>query len=249
MTISTTTNRVEYTGDGVQTAFAVPFLFFENSHLQVFNNNVIVSPGLYTVTGAGNPGGGTVTFTTAPGGGEVILILRIVPQTQLMSYPTFGAFPSASHEKALDLAAMGRQQLTDAITNPTPGGPEPGPTIGAWVNMNLNGPNWVAQPGKAIPSYRLTTYPNGEVFVTIAGAITANSGPSTTVATGLPAPNVEIEFAVSGQGQGNAYAMAVMRINATGDLTFVRFIPTATLSPGSGFRMDGLGGYWTVLPV
>ena len=70
MTVSTTTSKVSYSGNGSTTAFSVGFYFLANSHLKVI---VRASDGTetvktlttdYTVSGAGNPSGGTVTMLT-----------------------------------------------------------------------------------------------------------------------------------------------------------------------------------------
>ena len=72
MTVSSTTSKVSYTGNGVTTAFAVPFYFLEAADLQVILRS---SAGVetvqalttnYTVAGAGVSSGGTVTMLTAP---------------------------------------------------------------------------------------------------------------------------------------------------------------------------------------
>jgi hypothetical protein len=122
MTVSTTTSRADYTGNGATTAFAVPFYFLEDSHLTVLrtqiSTGVITTLALttnYTVSGAGNPAGGTVTCVVAPTADQKISILRNVPLTQLNTYVPNDPFPAASHERALDKLTMEVQQLDEAI--------------------------------------------------------------------------------------------------------------------------------------
>ena len=122
MTVSTTTSRADYNGNGTTTAFAVPFYFLDNSHLTVLrtqiSTGVITTLALttnYTVSGAGNPAGGTVTCLVAPTAGQKISILRNVPLTQLNTYVPNDPFPAASHERALDQLTMEVQQLDEAI--------------------------------------------------------------------------------------------------------------------------------------
>ncbi len=67
MTISTTTNRIVYTGNGSTKIFAYTFKIFKDSELEVQVDGVIQTITThYTVSGAGDAGGGNVTFVTAP---------------------------------------------------------------------------------------------------------------------------------------------------------------------------------------
>jgi hypothetical protein len=122
LTVSTTTSRADYNGNGTTTAFAVPFYFLDQTHLTVLrtqiSTGVITTLALttdYTVTGAGNPAGGTVTALVAPTADQKLSILRNVPLTQLNTYVPNDPFPAASHEQALDKLTMEVQQLDEAI--------------------------------------------------------------------------------------------------------------------------------------
>jgi hypothetical protein len=122
LTVSTTTSRADYNGNGTTTAFAVPFYFLDQTHLTVLrtqiSTGVITTLALttnYTVTGAGNPAGGTVTCLVAPTADQKLSILRNVPLTQLNTYVPNDPFPAASHERALDQLTMEVQQLDEAI--------------------------------------------------------------------------------------------------------------------------------------
>lgn len=107
MTISTTTSRVDYAGNGVTTAFAVPFAFFGASELTVLERSaagVETTKALttdYTVSG-GNGSTGTVTAVVAPASGVQWTILRSTARTQLTDYVSNDAFPAETHERALD---------------------------------------------------------------------------------------------------------------------------------------------------
>ncbi len=115
MTISTTTSRISYTGDGVTTAFAVPFKFLVSTDLVVYFGSVLQGAG-YTVTGAGSATGGTVTFAAAPAAAVQVLILRNQPNTQNTIIPPSGPFPAVTVETMADKAMIGIQQLADAIS-------------------------------------------------------------------------------------------------------------------------------------
>ena len=62
MTLSTTTNKVVYIGNGIATTFAIPFPFLEKEHLKVRQllNNVQTERSDWTVSG------GNLVFATAP---------------------------------------------------------------------------------------------------------------------------------------------------------------------------------------
>ena len=116
MSLTSTSNRVTATGDGVTTLFNYNKLLYSSTHLQVYLDSVLQTTS-YTVGGV--PGTSTsVTFSAAPANGVQVLMLRVVPLTQLSVYAVGGAFPAATTEKNLDLAVMGLQQFDDT-TNRT----------------------------------------------------------------------------------------------------------------------------------
>ena len=121
MTVSSTTARVSYSGNGSTTAFSVPFYFLDQAHLKVVlrsstgSETVQVLSTNYTVSGAGNPAGGTVTMGIAPASGQTLVILRNAPLTQLVDYQPNDPFPAETHERALDQLTMESQQLNEAI--------------------------------------------------------------------------------------------------------------------------------------
>lgn len=116
MTVSSQTSRVEYTGNGSTTAFAVPFYFLANGDLKVYQAGVLKTITThYTVSGAGNESGGTVTFGTAPAAAEAVVIFRDPALTQSTDYPPNDPFPAESHERALDRLTMIAQRLNDKL--------------------------------------------------------------------------------------------------------------------------------------
>jgi hypothetical protein len=116
MTITSSTARVNYSGNSSTQDFSVPFKFFENDHLTVVVRSstgvdtVKVLTTDYTVTGAGSPFGGQVSMLTAPATGETLIIYRNVPITQIIDYIANDPFPAESHEAALDKLTMIAQQ-------------------------------------------------------------------------------------------------------------------------------------------
>lgn len=108
MTISTTTSRVDYTGDGSSTAFSVPFPFFDQTELRVLER--VIATGAettlalstnYTVSG-GAGAVGTVTAVVAPAATKKWTILRNTRRTQEVDYLPNDPFPAETHERALD---------------------------------------------------------------------------------------------------------------------------------------------------
>jgi len=70
----------------------------------------------YSITGLGDPIGGMVSFTDAPDGAIAVLtLMRILPLTQEVVYPVYGAFPAKSHENALDKLTWITQQMEEEL--------------------------------------------------------------------------------------------------------------------------------------
>lgn len=121
MTVSSTTSKASYSGNGSTTAFSVPFYFLDNTHIKVVLRDAAGVETVktlttdYTVTGAGVLAGGTVTMNTAPASGVTVVIARNVPLTQETDYQTNDPFPAETHERALDKLTMEVQQLKEII--------------------------------------------------------------------------------------------------------------------------------------
>ena len=116
MTIETTHNRKEYTGDGATTVFSYDFLIQATSDLLVYDDGVLKTEVThYTVSGAGDVSGGNVTFVTAPLNSNAILIIRSMPITQAIVFPAGGAFPAKSNEEGLDRAAAIHQDRQEEV--------------------------------------------------------------------------------------------------------------------------------------
>lgn len=121
MTVSSTTSKVSYSGNGSTVAFTVTFYFLADSDIKVLvrsANGTEVVKTLntdYTVTGAGDPAGGTVTFGTAPISGETVVLARSVPLTQVTDYTPNDPFPAETHERALDKLTQVTQQINEAV--------------------------------------------------------------------------------------------------------------------------------------
>ena len=123
MTISSTTVKNSYSGNGTLDTFNYTFKIFADSDLEVIIRDATATETVktltthYTVTGAGSASGGTIVFTAGniPSATETVVIRRAVPQTQAIDYIANDPFPAESHEEGLDRAMMAVQQLQEEV--------------------------------------------------------------------------------------------------------------------------------------
>ena len=123
MTISSTTVKNSYSGNGTLDTFNYTFKIFANTDIQVIIRDANATETVktltthYTVTGAGSGSGGTVVFTTGniPSGTETVVLRRALPQTQAIDYIANDPFPAESHEEGLDRSMMAIQQLQEEV--------------------------------------------------------------------------------------------------------------------------------------
>ena len=119
ITISDTEPRVQYTATAGQTSFSVPFEFFTNADIKVFNGTTQLtfnaspsSASQYSVSGAGVSGGGSITLG---GSGatlnDTITIFRDLAISRSTDFPTSGAFQISSLNDELDKIIAMCQQL------------------------------------------------------------------------------------------------------------------------------------------
>ena len=119
ITISDTEPRVQYTATAGQTNFSVPFEFFTNADIKVFNGTTQLSynaspssASQYSVSGAGVSGGGSITLG---GSGatlnDTITIYRDLAISRSTDFPTSGAFQISSLNDELDKIIAMCQQL------------------------------------------------------------------------------------------------------------------------------------------
>jgi hypothetical protein len=116
MTVSSTTSKASYTGNGLTTSFAVPFYFLAAADLQVIlrsgtTETVQALTTNYTVSGAGNEAGGTVTMLVAPASGTTLTIRRSIAATQGTDLLPNDRLPAEDLEDGLDKLTMIAQQL------------------------------------------------------------------------------------------------------------------------------------------
>ena len=123
MTVSSTANKVSYSGNGSLDTFAYTFKIFADSDLKVFIRTSAGTETLktisthYTVTNAGVATGGNVVFTSGniPASGETVVIQRELTLTQGTDYVENDPFPAQSHEDALDRLTFVTQQMQEEL--------------------------------------------------------------------------------------------------------------------------------------
>ena len=123
MTISSTTVKNSYSGNGTLDTFNYTFKIFADADIQVIIRDATGTETVknltthYTVTGAGSASGGTIVFTSGniPTATETVVLRRASPQTQSIDYIANDAFPAESHEEGLDRSMMAIQQLQEEV--------------------------------------------------------------------------------------------------------------------------------------
>jgi hypothetical protein len=121
MTVSSSTSRVQFNGNGSTTVFAYSFKIFDEDDLTVIvrsangTETVKTITTHYTVSGVGNAGGGNVTMLTAPASGETLTILREQDLVQELDLVENDPFPSQSVEDALDKLTFIVQQHDEEL--------------------------------------------------------------------------------------------------------------------------------------
>ena len=125
MALSSATVRVDYSGNGSTTSFAVTFVFWDDSDITVVHRTAAgvettwVDGTQYTLSG-GDGSTGTLTVDTSPtdytpASGETLTIRgnRALPQPT--TYPLGGSFPSTAVEQAEDQIVRLVQQRSEEI--------------------------------------------------------------------------------------------------------------------------------------
>ena len=122
MTLSTTTVKNSYSGNGSTTAFNYTFGINSTSELKVIIRSSLGTETTktitthYTVADAG-AAGGTVTFTSGntPASGETVVLIRDTNLTQETDYVANDPFPAETHEDALDKMQMQIQEIQEEV--------------------------------------------------------------------------------------------------------------------------------------
>ena len=127
MSVTTTTQRVQYTGDTTTTLFSFSFRVYASTDITVYtttsgvdNLNVLTTDYSVTVNATTASPGGSITMVTAPGSDTTVTMYRDLSQVQSTAYTVGGPFPAAAHEQALDKLTLMVQDLSERIDRRIP---------------------------------------------------------------------------------------------------------------------------------
>lgn len=122
MTLSSSTRRTTYTGNGATTSFAYTFPILETTHVEVILTEIATGEetelltSQYSISGVGGASGGNVTYPLVGSplaSTHQITIQRTVPYTQDLDISSVSAFNPTVIENQLDLLVMMIQQLAE----------------------------------------------------------------------------------------------------------------------------------------
>jgi len=119
MTVSSTTTKVSYTGNGSTSVFAYTFKIFADAEVNVWVDGVLKTLTThYTVSGAGASSGGNITFTSGniPADTKPVVFSRNIARTQVTDYVENDTFPAETHEAALDKLTLIAQELDNVLS-------------------------------------------------------------------------------------------------------------------------------------
>lgn len=265
MTISGTTNRNQYTGNGATTVFARTFFVSDADHLKVYTTTsgvtTEVTSGI-TKDGIGTASG-NVTFSVAPASGVTVTLIREVPVTQETDYVAQGSVSTEQVEDDLDLLVQMLQDRIEEIGRavkvplestlsglelPTPSALSP---IG-WnaagtglVNISLTSVPFTASTDNAVMRYEATSGGMQDSAVTIDdnGKLTINGAGITDLEIVSAVPTVLLEDTTSGSkaligsdNNGSLYLTADQNSDAPGN-PFLYF----TVAGTSAMSIDANG--------
>jgi len=121
MTVSSTTVKKSYNGNGSTAAFTYDFLINTTAELKVIIRSSTGTETVKTISSHYNisdsSGSGTVTFTSGniPASGETVILIRDTNLTQGTDYVENDPFPSSSHESALDKLTLQVQEVQEEL--------------------------------------------------------------------------------------------------------------------------------------
>lgn len=123
MSLSSTTNKVIYIGNGATSVWPFSFPVLEADHLTVILTDgegleTVLSASLYGLDGIGDPTGGSVTYPllgSPIAAGTKLTLLRTVPYTQTTVLSNQGGYYPEVVERRFDQIYMALQQLEERV--------------------------------------------------------------------------------------------------------------------------------------
>lgn len=174
--VSDTAPRIAYTATSGQTAFTVPFVFFSDADLRVYQNGVLKTITThYTVAGANDGDGGTVTLVSGATVGDSILITRRLAFERETHFPPSGPFsiPALNIELSR-IVAMLQQMDNDRLRAAHLQDGDPTADMEIPLVADRKGKMWAwrSSDGALVP----TTHTYEEFDSVLTGALTVNAG-------------------------------------------------------------------------
>lgn len=221
--IGDVTPRIQYTGDGTQTAFTYIFPIFEDADMQVYLDNAKQSSG-YTVTGAGESSGGSVTFDVAPPVSVTVTLARRIAIERVSDFQESGEFRSKVINDELDYLTASLQQVADdqsrsaqiSVTDPSsPDVTLPSPESNTVLAWNGTATGFVNGP-------TIDQVSNAQTYATNAGtsatnAATSESNAGTSASAAANSATVAATAAASNMYASNASKSADFTVLSTDD--------------------------------
>lgn len=220
MTVSTSTSRIEYTGNSSTTVFAYPFRILDDDHIKVI---LVSSAGAetvqtktthYTVSGVGDSGGGNIIMVTAPATGTSLVLQRDMPFTQQTDYQSGDPFPAQTHEDALDQRVMETQQNSAELDRCVKA-PEQDATIGLLPKIDDRKNKVLSFDDDGNPVLTLSTVDLGNAI----DSVTAGSTSGDFIVNVQDAPYNAVGDDTTDQAA--AFALAISAATASGKWLYV----------------------------
>lgn len=262
-TLSSTTNRMDYVGNGAVDTYSYSFKIFSNTDLLVTVRNTsdvetTLSLGTdYTVTGVGNLSGGTIALVNSgqawlDGDGDLktdyaLTIRRVLPIKQNTDIRNQGAFYPEVHEDEFDILTMIHQQQQDEI-NRSMKLPEtidsstfdpslPASLVGnagASFIVNATGDGFTSGPSAS-------DIASAQSNATAAAASAAEAAASVTDAVNASASSTYLWGGTVG-GTGNAITLTPSpALSSYGTGKRIAFLATASNTTAATVNVSGLG--------
>ncbi len=114
-----TAPRIQYvqTAPGSQREFGYPFRVLSDTDIRVAQDNSMLDPGDYSVSGIGDPSGGTVTLNGAPPVGSRITVWRQMPLVSGNGFASGTEIGAPALNEAFDRLVMMAQQVAEDASN------------------------------------------------------------------------------------------------------------------------------------
>jgi len=102
MSLTQTSTRFDYIATANQTAFVYDWKILVSTDIAVVKNNVLLSTGLYSVSGVGNTTGGNVTLNTGATAGDKVSVFLAMPISRSTNYSNSGSFLASTVNNDFD---------------------------------------------------------------------------------------------------------------------------------------------------